>query len=212
MDKYEIIKKIEEFAPPETAEDWDCSGWLIETGKRYVNKIMLALTITDDVVKQAKEQHCDMIISHHPLFFVPLHYTGIDLYCAHTNMDKAKGGTTDKLIEVLGMPDASVCGEFLRIAEYETTVEKFARKLSEISPNLRYVNNKNITKLEKIAFCAGSGSEFIQEAFEHGCDALVTGDLKFHTVLESPIVLLTSDILKAKYLFWMFLNLLFRPV
>ena len=34
----------------------------------------------------------------------------------------------------------------------------------------------------------GSGTEFIQEAFENGADALVTGDLKFHTALDSPIV------------------------
>ena len=58
-----------------------------------------------------------------------------------------------------------------------------------ISPNLRYVNNFNKQKIKQIAFCAGSGSEFIQEAFEYGADALVTGDLKFHTALDSPIIL-----------------------
>lgn len=35
----------------------------------------------------------------------------------------------------------------------------------------------------------GSGAEFIQEAFEYGADALVTGDFKFHTALDSPIIL-----------------------
>ena len=43
--------------------------------------------------------------------------------------------------------------------------------------------------MRKIAFCAGSGSEFIQQAFEKGADAFVTGDVKFHTALDSPIVL-----------------------
>ena len=42
--------------------------------------------------------------------------------------------------------------------------------------------------LKKIAFCAGSGSEFIEEAHKAGADAFVTGDLKFHSALESPIV------------------------
>ena len=51
-----------------------------------------------------------------------------------------------------------------------------------------FLNNKNVKKLQKIAFCAGSGTEFIQEAYENGADALVTGDLKFHTALDSPIV------------------------
>ncbi len=189
MDKYEIVKRIENFAPLELAESWDCSGWLVETDKIDAKKIMLALTVTDDVIRQAKTQNCDMIISHHPLFFVPLTYKGINIYCAHTNMDKVQGGTTDKLIEVLGLPEGHHCGDFLRIVEYETTVEKFISRLSVLSPNLRFVNNKNISKIKKIAFCAGSGSEFINEAFEYGCDALVTGDLKFHTALESPIIL-----------------------
>ena len=189
MNKYEIIKRIENFAPPELAESWDCSGWIVETSLNDIKKIMLALTVTDDVVRQAKEQNCNMIISHHPLFFVPKNYKNIDIYCAHTNMDKTIGGTTDKLIEVLGLPKGHLCGEFLRIVEYETTVSSFIHKLVQISPYMRFVNNRNITELKKIAFCAGSGSEFIQEAFENGCDALVTGDLKFHTALESPIAL-----------------------
>lgn len=79
-------------------------------------------------------------------------------------------------------------GEFTRYIDFQTSVQDFITKLKVISPHLRYVNNKGITKLKRIAFCAGSGTEFIQEAFENGADALVTGDLKFHTALDSPIV------------------------
>ena len=50
------------------------------------------------------------------------------------------------------------------------------------------MNNFNVQKIKNIAFCAGSGAEFIQEAFENGADTFVTGDLKFHTALDSPIV------------------------
>lgn len=189
MDKYEIIKKIEEFAAPQSAEAWDCSGWIIETDRHNVKKIMLALTITDNVVKQAKEQNCDMIISHHPLLFVPMNYNNIDIYCAHTNMDKAQGGTTDKLIATIGLPKGSFCGDFLRIVEYETTVNELIHRFSKLSQNLRFVNNKGVKSIKRIAFCAGSGSEFINEAVENNCDAFVTGDLKFHTAVESPIVL-----------------------
>ena len=72
MNKYEIVSKIEKFAPLETQEKWDCSGWAVERANNIeVNKILFALTVTDDIVTQAKEKNCDMIISHHPLFFVP---------------------------------------------------------------------------------------------------------------------------------------------
>ncbi len=188
MNKFEIISKIENFAPLELAESWDCSGWGVETDKEEVKKIMLALTITNDVVKQAKHQKCDMIISHHPLFFVPNEWKNIDIYSAHTNLDRTVGGTTDTLIHNLGLK-ADEKSDFLRFVNLNTGLDEFVHKLSKISPNLRYVNNNNIKTLNKIAFCAGSGSDFIHEAAEHNADALVTGDVKFHTALESPIVL-----------------------
>lgn len=191
MNKYKIITRIEQFAPLETQEKWDCSGWLVETENQDIEKIMLCLTVTDDIVRQAREQNCDMIISHHPLFTVPLLYKNIDIYCAHTNLDRAQGGTTDILIKTLGLDQFIVAnsGEgFTRYINYETSLQDFVKRLKTISPHLRYVNNKGVTELKRIAFCAGSGTEFIQEAFENGADALVSGDLKFHTALDSPII------------------------
>ena len=59
MNKFDLVKRIEIFAPPETQEQWDCSGWSVCTDKQQVNKVMLALTVTDNIVKQAKEKKCD---------------------------------------------------------------------------------------------------------------------------------------------------------
>lgn len=190
MNKQVIVEKIENFAPLELAEDWDCSGWLVNIAKDEVNKIMLALTVTDEVIKQAEKNNCDMIISHHPLFYISLEYKNINIYCAHTNLDRAQGGTTDTLIDVLGLSKYKTGidnSSFLRYVDCKDSVDGFAGLLSKVSPNLRYVNNKNISLIKRIAFCAGSGSEFIQEAYENGADAFVTGDLKFHTAIESPI-------------------------
>lgn len=187
MNKFELTKRIEKFAPLETQDSWDCSGWLVCTNKKDISKVMLALTITDDVYNQAKEKDCDMIISHHPLFFVPLKYSDIDMYCAHTNMDKAIGGTTDTLLETLGLKADKTVEEYVRVVDLkeEIDVEEFRQKLKEVSPNLRYVNNNHIKKIRTIGFCAGSGSEFIDTV---EVDAFVTGDLKFHTALDSKKV------------------------
>ncbi len=196
MNKYEIIKRIEEFAPPQLAEDWDASGWIVETNRREINKIMLCLTVTEDIIRQAKSQNCEMIISHHPLFSINYHselfseslQPCIDIYCAHTNLDRTNGGTTDTLIAALGF-EISQTENFLRYVDKTLSVEELKNLLLKISPNLRYVNNKKVKTLNKIAFCAGSGSEFIEEALSNGADALVTGDVKFHTALESPMVI-----------------------
>ena len=182
MNKYEIAQKIEKFAPLETQEKWDCSGWGVNNNKEEVNKILFALTITDKIIRQAREKGCDMIISHHPLFYVPPEWKDINIYCAHTNLDKAESGTTDRLIKELGFTK-SESYEFVRIVKLEKPiyVEDLKQKLSKISPNLRYINNYDIKQINSIGFCAGSGSEFINET---NTDAFVTGDLKFHTALD----------------------------
>lgn len=190
MNKYEISKKIAAFAPIETAEPWDCVGFMVETSKSEVSKIMLCLTVTDNIVKQARAEKCDMIIAHHPLFYVPVEWSDIDIYSAHTNLDKAQGGTTDTLIRSLGFePNQQSNHEFLRFVDFTSSVllDNFIQKLKKISPNLRYVNNKNIQYIQKAAFCAGSGAEFINISNDAGADCLVTGDLKFHTALDSNI-------------------------
>ena len=203
MNKYDIVKKIEAFAPLETQEKWDASGWLVEADGQEIKKVLFALTITPNIVEQAKNAGCDMIVSHHPLFYVPLEYKNINMYCAHTNFDKATGGTTDLLLKALGLKGEPY-GEFVRIVNFEKEVciEDLKQKLLKISPKLRYVNNKDVKTVKTIGFCAGSGSEFIDET---PCDAFVTGDLKFHTAVEANKVVFDighfeSEIFAAKAL------------
>ena len=183
MNKYEIVQKIEKFAPLETQEKWDCSGWGVNTEQVNVKKILFALTVTDDIVKQARQNNCDMIISHHPLFYVPLEWSDINIYSAHTNLDIAEGGTTDTLIQKLGFKKSENQG-FVRIVilNKPISLDELKNKLLTISPKLRYINNLNKKDIRSIAFCAGSGSEFINRT---DTDAFVTGDLKFHTALDS---------------------------
>lgn len=183
MNKYEIVRKIEEFAPIDTQEDWDSSGWIIDNGYSEVNKVLFALTITDKIYEQALDKKCDMIISHHPLFTVPIKYKHLNMYCAHTNFDKAHGGTTDILLKKLGFKGKPF-GNYVRIVELEKEMglEYLKVKLLYISPKLRVINNYDKEMIKTIAFCAGSGAEFISET---PCDAFVTGDLKFHKALEA---------------------------
>ena len=188
MNKYEIVEKIERFAPLETQEEWDASGWIVDSPKKQdINKVMFALTVTENVLEQAIRNGCDMIISHHPMFFVPWKFSNINIYSAHTNLDKASGGTTDTLLKTLRLQGQKY-NDFVRIVELENemSVEFLKLKLLPISPHLRIVNNKKIKGIKTIGFCAGSGSEFIEKT---PCDAFVTGDIKYHTAVETNKVI-----------------------
>ena len=189
MNKYDLVNIIENFAPLELQEKWDCSGWIVETNQTEIKRVMIALTVDEKVFRQALNRDCDMIISHHPLFSVPLVFRGIDIYCAHTNMDKTLGGTTDTFVEELGL-HASPEGDFLRIVKKEINLKDLATKIKKLSPNARIVNNNAVKTVSRVALCAGSGMDMYKEAVENGCDCLVTGDIKYHSAVDSKIVLI----------------------
>jgi dinuclear metal center YbgI/SA1388 family protein len=116
----ELLSKIEQIAPPALTETWDNQGLMISPAKKDISSILLALELTPDVVKEAKKLSVDMIVTHHPLFFVPIKTLNgadptaayaisllageaIGLYSAHTAFDSALGGLNDELIEKLGI-------------------------------------------------------------------------------------------------------------
>lgn len=194
MEIKRIIDLLEKIAPIETQEDWDCSGWQIHVNKD-VKKIMLSLSVTENIVQQALEKNCDMIISHHPLFFIPFELNkNVPIYSAHTNLDKADGGTTDTLINHLELLNAQKIGEYLRVIKLEKSIRLddfvLMLKIKLNIQSIRVVNNLNVHEISKIAFCAGSGSDFLDEAEKIGADVFVTGDVKYHTALESNVIII----------------------
>lgn len=193
----DIIDIIEKFAPLETMQSWDNSGWQINLGNEQTNKILTALSITDDVINQAVKHGCDLIISHHPVIFSPLKKiedsvvinavkNNIQIYSAHTNLDSAMGGTTDLILDKLSIKDAVSYNEFVRIKTFEEDQNLFQflyliKDWLDVQ-SIKLVNTDSKTSFKKAAFCAGAGSSFINE-LQDIADIYVTGDVKYHDAL-----------------------------
>lgn len=111
----EVYNWLDGLAPFKTAEKWDNSGFLAGNPDEELTGAVFALDITLPVIKEAKENGCNLIVSHHPVIFDPiksvcagsvayeLTVSGISAICAHTNLDMAAGGVNDVLIERLGL-------------------------------------------------------------------------------------------------------------
>ena len=171
----EITDKIEKFAPLETCADWDNSGWQINLGKDECKKIMTALTVTEDVVKQAIEGKCDLISN------------GIQVYSAHTNLDVAKGGTTDTLGKKCGFDKLTEIDGFLSGTKCNIDIEEFAeivKKNLELE-SMKIININDKKRAKSICFCAGGGGSEIAHADNNGYDLFVTGEVKFHEAFEA---------------------------
>lgn len=196
----ELTDLIEKTAPQELSEDWDNSGWQIKLENPACKKICLALSPTLDVIEQAVENGCDFLITHHPLFFEKTNKllfdnlvskiaqiaikNNLQIYCAHTNLDKASNGLNYAMAKKLGLDEIEKVNDF--VFQGKTSWEynlneliNLVKKTFEID-KIKLINPLNKNKVNSIAICTGSGMEFAQET---NADVFLSGDLKYHTAL-----------------------------
>ena len=112
----DIYKFLNNLFPTDTACDFDNVGLLIGDKDAEVNKAIIALDCTNEVVKTAIENGCELIITHHPIIFSPLKSiladsiqyklinSGISVISMHTNLDTAENsGVNTCLCNALGI-------------------------------------------------------------------------------------------------------------
>ena len=196
----EIIKILEDYAPPELAEIWDNSGWQVFFGNDNTTKVLICLSVTDEVINQAVELGCNLIVSHHPVIFKPIKVIkdsklikavqrGIQIYSLHTNCDKTNNGTSDLIAQKLNLKKTAVLNDFVRVglAPHEMGLGELISyvKLAFNVERVKLVNNANKTRIKTIAVCAGAGADFIQEVEKYNIDAYITSEVKYHDALDS---------------------------
>lgn len=119
----DIYQYIDSFAPFQTQMSFDNAGFLVGRGTREVMSVLVALDITETVAVEAVEMGAQLIVSHHPVIFIPqksvtdedpggrtlltLIEGGLAAICAHTNLDAAQGGVNDVLAQALGLTELS---------------------------------------------------------------------------------------------------------
>ncbi|MBT9177298.1 MAG: GTP cyclohydrolase 1 type 2 [Firmicutes bacterium] len=134
----QLVSVIEDLAPVKLAEEWDNVGLLVGSYGNSVNRVLLALDVTEEAVDWALAVGCDLIIAHHPIIFRPLKAfrtdlpqgrvleklirAGVSVYAAHTNWDKCQSGTSRRLAEVLGLSNISVLKAMGQSKSYKIVV------------------------------------------------------------------------------------------
>lgn len=119
-----IIDTIESAAPLKWQEAWDNSGLQVGDRNADIQRALLTIDLTEAVVNEAIDRHCDLIISHHPLLFhglkqlagqtpqariveqAILHH--IAIYSSHTAMDAWLHGVSGRIAEKIGMNEFGV--------------------------------------------------------------------------------------------------------
>lgn len=194
----EVHQYMEQLAPSALAESWDNVGLLVDCGGA-VTKILVALDITDDVIQEAAEHNCQLIVSHHPVIFKKLAAVrsgdlvfqliqkGISALCMHTNLDAAQGGVNDVLCDVLEIAQPATFGEegIGRIGVVTSTnVKQLVSHCKErLNTHVKFVDSNR--EIQKVAVIGGSGGSMLRDAVAVGADLLVTGEASHHDALDA---------------------------
>ncbi len=207
----DIFCKLEEFAPVEWKMDFDNVGILAGRPESEVRRVLVSLDITEQVVREAWEKGCQLVVSHHPLFFslknvcsddvvakpvLSLCEKGIAAICMHTNLDVAPGGVNDALAVALGLTGVSCLSEMgIDSAENpyglgrtgcveECDLEDFLPKVKKAlgANGLRYAVGTG--RVRRVAVCGGSGGSELTAVRTAGCDTFVTADVKYNCFLD----------------------------
>ncbi|MDO5337116.1 MAG: Nif3-like dinuclear metal center hexameric protein [Eubacteriales bacterium] len=208
----EIISFLEKKYPPSCAEDWDNVGLLAGSDQKSVEKIFLALDLTEDTLEQACAFGADMVITHHPMIFSGMKkinnhtFTGrrilrliqedISYYAMHTNYDvmgMAKESADriqlqeQQVLSVTSEQDGREEG-FGRVGNLKEVLPLGAyaeciKKWYQLSDVRVYGNLEQMVK--RAAICTGSGKSFLKEAIRAGADVYVTGDIDHHTGIDA---------------------------
>lgn len=203
-----IYAALDEWAPFDTQEDFDNSGLLIGGMDQPVSFCLLALDLTPEVCEEAKKRGAQMVITHHPVIFHPLKslspddvayqavQAGLTVLSAHTNLDRAPGGVSDTLADLLGLSSADDLdgGDgFVKIGLLPQAVsgEELAGLVRERLglSGLRLLDAGS--PIRSVALCSGSGGSFLKEVLASEADAYITGDLKHDQAVEAAAAGLT---------------------
>jgi dinuclear metal center YbgI/SA1388 family protein len=120
----DLCTYLDSAVPLSFQEEYDNSGLQVGSLEREVFSAMITLDVTEEVVDEAIEQKCDVLVSHHPLIFKPIKsLTGksyserillkaikndIAVYSAHTNLDILSNGVSRKMAEKIGLEEITV--------------------------------------------------------------------------------------------------------
>ncbi len=220
----EVINFLEEIAPLNLQESYDNSGLIFGFPEEVITGIIISLDLTEEVLEEAIEKGCNMVVSHHPIIFRGIKkFTGyyvdrvvakaikndITIYAIHTNLDNVlENGVNGKIANMLHLEETSVLKPKPGMElsdEIGSGVVGYLNKPIEEKAFLAILKEKmglNVVKhtalldkkVEKIAVCGGSGSFLLDAAKSVNADVFITADYKYHEFFDADGDIIIIDI------------------
>jgi dinuclear metal center YbgI/SA1388 family protein len=206
MNVKELYQTLSQRIPEDLRESWDNDGLMCSADtSAEVNRVLVTLDVTEEIVDFAIASHFDLIVSHHPLIFrliasitednhvarkiIKLLASGVSVFSFHTRADKVTGGVNDQLCDLIGMYDTVPFGEgFIgRIGTVDDggSLEDFSYKLKQAlgADVIKYADALN--PINRVAVVGGDGKDYVRAAIEAGADTYISGRISYNMMEEA---------------------------
>src|SRR5690554_4059054 len=154
----DVISVLEELSPLAYSENFDNTGLLVGDANAKVDGILVTLDTLENVVDEAIEKGCNLIVSFHPIIFSGLKkITGktyvervvqkaikydIAIFSNHTALDNSWNGVNTMICEKLGLRNRKV------LIPQNETIKKL----------ITFVPNESADKVRNALFEVGGGN------------------------------------------------------
>ena len=205
----ELYSALEKRIPRSLSCEWDNDGLMCcPDGNREVGKVLIALDVTGEVVKYARDNGFNVIISHHPFIYkglksvddegyvskklISLIESGISVMSFHTRLDAVEGGVNDRLSEIFELNDVEPLFEdgipLGRIGKLKSAIsaEELAERVKKaLGAPFVLLSDAGVPAC-RVALVGGNGGDFISLARNMGADTFISGRLDYHTMTDAP--------------------------
>ncbi|MEO7802297.1 MAG: Nif3-like dinuclear metal center hexameric protein [Ginsengibacter sp.] len=158
MNISEVVQYLEAVAPKELQADYDNAGLLTGSQQWECSGILVSLDVTEDILVEAEQKGCNLVVAHHPIIFKGLKTItansfveriiisaikkDIAIYAIHTNLDSVMGGVNGEIANRLGLQDVSIL----------QPVKNVLKKLITLVPH------SHADEVREALFAAGAGN------------------------------------------------------
>jgi dinuclear metal center YbgI/SA1388 family protein len=153
----DVTRYLETLAPVPYQESYDNAGLLTGDFNVEVKGVLVSLDCTEEVIAEAIESQCNLVVAHHPIIFKGLKkLTGanyvertiikaikndVAIYAIHTNLDNIQNGVNQKICEKIGLHKTRI------LAPKEDTLNKL----------VTFVPRDNVGAVMSALYEAGAG-------------------------------------------------------
>jgi len=170
-----ITQLLTEIAPLSLQESYDNAGLIVGKNNWDISGILVCLDATEEVIDEAIEANCNLIVAHHPIVFKGLkQFNGknyveraiikaikndIAIYAIHTNLDNVLHmGVNDKIAQRLNLKNVQILkkrsSDLLKLSTFVPKAE-----LKQVREAVFDAGAGNIGNYDKCSFTsAGTGT------------------------------------------------------